>query len=103
MRSILLLPILFTISCSNSQESSQELLNTIFSNRYSTPIISQGDNRPDFDRRKDSINLFLIALHEKIDPEKFQKKAGWSDEMMQKRIQFLIDKSHKNLQAPVDQ
>jgi hypothetical protein len=92
MRSILLLSILFTISCSNSQESSQELLNTIFSNRYSTPIISQGDNRPDFDRRRDSINLFLIALHERIDPEKIQEKAGWSDEMMKEKIQFLIDK-----------
>jgi hypothetical protein len=91
-KSLLLLPILFTIGCSNSQESSQKLLDTIFSNYYDHSIISQGDNLPDFDKRKDSIDLFIVALHENINPKKFQEKAGWTDEMLKEKIQLLIAK-----------
>jgi len=87
----LLLLILFAGSCDN-QRSSQDLLNRIFITQYRHSIISKGDNLPDFDRRKDSINLFLVALHNRIGPKEFQKKAGWSDELMKEKIQFLIEK-----------
>jgi hypothetical protein len=63
---IILLSLIFTIGCSSFHTSPQRTLNSIFSNKYETYIISKGDNLPDFDRRKDSILLFLVALHEKI-------------------------------------
>ena len=62
------------------------MLNHIFSTKYEHSIISKGDNLPDFDRRKDSIALFLVALHENIEPGKFQEKANWSDEELEAKI-----------------
>jgi hypothetical protein len=91
-KSFLLLSILLAAGCDNNQKSSQDLLNHIFITQYRHSIISRGDNLPDFDRRKDSINLFLVALHQRIDPGEFQKKAGWSDELMKEKTQLLIDK-----------
>ncbi len=91
-KSFLFLSILLAGGCNNNQKSSQELLNHIFTSQYRHSIISKGDNLPDFDRRKDSINLFLVALHQRIEPKEFQKKAGWSDELMKEKTQLLIDK-----------
>jgi hypothetical protein len=78
--------------CANSQKTSSELLNNIFTSHFKHSIISKGDNLPDFDRKKDSINLFLVALHERIEPKEFREKAGWTDEMLKEKTQFLINK-----------
>jgi hypothetical protein len=91
-KSLILLSILFVCGCGNNQKSSQDLLNKIFISHYRHSIISRGDNLPDFDRRKDSIDLFLVALQERIEPKEFQKKVGWSDEKMKEKTQFLIEK-----------
>lgn len=88
----LLVAVFITGRC-NGQDLQQKLLDTIFKSRYSTPIISRGDNRPDFDRKKDNMHLFLVALHERIDPEKFREKAGWSEDMLKDKIQFLKSKN----------
>lgn len=89
-----IIALLFTISCirKNIYDSSTSPVDSLFRNRYEFGMISQGDNRPDFDWKKDSINLFLIALHKKIDQKKFQEKAGWTNEIMDEKIQFLINK-----------
>jgi hypothetical protein len=34
----------------------------------------------------------LVALHQRIKLEDFQRKAGWPDEMMKEKIRFLVDK-----------
>ncbi len=91
-KSLVLLTMLFACACNSNNKSSRELLNKIFTNSYEYYLISKGDNRPDFDRRRDSLGLFLVSLHEKIDPVEFQKKAGWSDEILKKRTQLLISK-----------
>ena len=91
-KSFLLLTILLAGGCDNNRKSSQDKLDHIFTTQYVQPIISKGDNIPDFDRRKDSINLFLVALNQRIDPEEFKKKAGWSDELMKEKIQLLTGK-----------
>jgi len=91
-KSFLLLAILSAGSCDNNQKSQQDKLDHIFTTSYRQPIISKGDNIPDFDRRKDSINLFLVALHQRIKSEVFQKKAGWSDELMKEKIRLLTEK-----------
>jgi hypothetical protein len=90
--SLLLLIPFFVASCTIQNKSSQEVLNNIFSTKYEHSIISKGDNLPNFDRRKDSIALFLVALHENIEPGEFQEKANWTDEVLEERIQFLIDR-----------
>lgn len=92
MKVIIILSALLASGCGNSQKSSYDLLNKIFTSHYRHSIISRGDNLPDFDRRKDSIDLFLVALHHRIEPKEFQKKAGWSDEKLKEKTQFLIDK-----------
>ena len=33
-----------------------------------------------------------MALHAKIEPGKFQEKANWSDEELQEKIQFLMER-----------
>lgn len=89
---LLLLALYFVSACTNKQDESQEVLDHIFSAKYEHSIISKGDNLPNFDRRKDSIALFLVALHSNIEPQEFQKKANWSDEILEERIQFLKDR-----------
>lgn len=89
---LFLLALIFMAGCSNNQNSSKEVLDYIFSTKYEHSIISKGDNLPNFDRRKDSIALFLVALHENIDPGVFQKKVNWSDEVLEERIQFLLER-----------
>jgi hypothetical protein len=89
---LLILALCFLSYCSSNQKSTQELLNHIFNSKYEHSIISKGDNLPNFDRRKDSIALFLVALHEHIEPGKFQEKAKWTDEVLEERIQFLKDR-----------
>jgi len=90
--SLLLLSVFFFQGHSNAQNPSRDLLSNIFTNTYRQSIISKGDNLPDFDRKKDSINLFLVALHERFEPADFQKKAGWSEEKLKANTQFLINK-----------
>jgi hypothetical protein len=88
-----LLMVIFLVSgCARNQKSSQELLDHIFNTKYEHSIISKGDNLPNFDRRKDSIALFLVALHENIEPVAFQEKAKWTDEELDERIQFLKER-----------
>ncbi len=91
-KSFLLLSILFAGGCGTNQKVSQDSLDKIFTSHYRHSIISKGDNLPDFDRKKDSLDLFLIALQQGIEPKEFQKKAGWSDGMMKEKTQLLIDK-----------
>ena len=94
MKSIapMILALCILSACSSNQKSTQELLNHIFTSKYEHSIISKGDNLPNFDRRKDSIALFLVALHENISPREFQEKAKWTDEVLEERIQFLKDR-----------
>jgi len=89
---MLLLVLLFVAGCTINKTSSNEVLDHIFNTKYEHSIISKGDNLPNFDRRKDSIALFLVALHENIDPGEFQEKAHWTDEVLEERIQFLLDR-----------
>ena len=76
----------------NMQKSSNKL-DTIFNSYYECKLISRGDNFPDFNPVDDSLDLFLVALHEKLDIKFFQKRAGWSDEFLQEKIDFLKSKN----------
>jgi hypothetical protein len=77
---------------STAQNVSGNNLDKIFASSYRHYIISKGDNRPDFDRKKDHLDLFMVSLHNGIASEEFRKKAGWSEEQLQANIRFLIEK-----------
>jgi hypothetical protein len=81
------------ISISSIAQDSRQNLATIFSTDYMGYLISQGDNFPDFDRKKDNIDRFLVSLSYGIAPEDFAKKAGWSESMLSSKIKFLTDKN----------
>jgi hypothetical protein len=87
-------------ACS-TQKDSKEQLDKIFTNSYRHYIISKGDNRPDFDRKKDSIDLFLIALHNGIGSQEFIKKAGWTDEDLKSKMDLLVEKGWLTLNNEV--
>lgn len=89
---ILLISILVSFACTAPKDNSQVLLDEIFTNNYEHSIISKGDNLPNFDRRKDSLDLFLVSLHENVDPADFQERVGWSDQECREKIDFLIDR-----------
>jgi len=67
-------------------------LEAIFSKQYENKMISSGQNFPDFYVEDDSLDLFLIALHEQIPVNKFQRKVGWNDETLNAHITFLKSK-----------
>lgn len=89
---ILILSVLFSFACNTGNDRSKVLLDDIFTNTYEHSIISKGDNLPDFDRRKDSLDLFLVSLNENVDVKDFQKRMGWSDQVIRDKIDFLINK-----------
>ena len=78
-------------SCSEYKASID--LDKIFSNYYEHKMISSGDNFPDFNTRRDSLDLFLVALHERLDIKSFQKKAAWSDKNLYENVEFLKSKN----------
>lgn len=93
--------ILIVAGACTEHRDSKEQLDKIFSNTYMSYIISKGDNRPDFDRKKDSLDLFLVALHDGISSEDFIKKAGWSDEKLKSKVSFLVEKGWLTLNSDI--
>jgi len=74
-------------------------LDEIFIKQYEHKMISSGQNFPDFYAQNDSLDLFLISLHEQIPVKKFQKKVEWNDASLNTHIAFL---KSKNWLAPGD-
>ncbi|MGH1363766.1 MAG: hypothetical protein ACRBF0_09425 [Calditrichia bacterium] len=93
MRYIIPLLLIISFSCNQEVTTNELSLNEIFSSKYEHSLISRGDNFPDFRSRKDSIDLFLVSLHHKIDVKSFQKKAGWTDSLTQNKIDLLTSKN----------
>jgi hypothetical protein len=87
---LLLLSLFTALSC-YTQTSGQKL-DRIFNTSYMHYIISKGDNRPDFDRKKDNIDRFLVSLFEDVPVEDFIKKAGWTNEMFNEKVTLLTEK-----------
>lgn len=78
----------------NSKLNAQTIkLDDIFNRKFERSFISQGDNFPDFRTNKDSMQLFLIALHNNISIKDFQSKTGFNDERMKSIISLLESKN----------
>jgi len=85
-----LLFIIFTGIC--FPQTSDQNLERIFRCTYLGYIISKGDNRPDFDRKKDNIDRFLVSIFNHVPVEDFMKKAGWTPEMYDAMVRLLTEK-----------
>lgn len=89
--SLILLISIFIISCENKTEN--ENINSIFDSHFEHSLISRGDNFPNFNQYKDSIDLFLVSLHKGISSESFKNKVNWSDSILNEKIKLLLDKN----------
>lgn len=78
-------------SCSTPKKSLN--LDVIFSGHFEYKMISSGSNFPDFYAKKDSLDLFLVSLHEQIPVKEFQKRVGWADTTLSNHIAFLESKN----------
>ena len=65
----------------------------LFKAKFEHSLISRGDNFPDFRFSKDSMDLFLITLHEKIPISEFKKKTNFSNEKTKHIEKFLETKN----------
>ncbi len=86
-----LLIALTLVSCNTTKTTLT--LDEVFSNRFEHKMISSGNNFPDFNVKKDSLDLFLVALSQDIDVKQFQDKAGWTDKKLNDNGTFLESKN----------
>lgn len=73
-----------------AQDKNEE---TIFNKNYKLYMISRGDNKPDFDSKKDSVDYFLINLHQNKTLKDFQNETKFSAERIDTIINFLKNKN----------
>jgi hypothetical protein len=69
-------------------------LDALAGKRFGMPIISRGDNVPDFEPMKDGMLLLLVALHKDIPVSDFQAKMGFGPEKMDGILRFLEGKNY---------
>lgn len=89
MKNITLLILLIFLSC-QTKVKQQSKINEIFEKEFEHSLISRGNNFPDFNYQKDSMDLFLIALHEQIPLSEFRKKTGLTEKKI-KEIENLLE------------
>ena len=93
MRYTITLFLFCLLFCKQNVYNDKLSLDEIFNSKFEHSLISSGNNFPGFPSRKDSIDLFLVSLHQKIDVKDFQKTAGWTDDILQDKINFLKSKN----------
>ncbi len=71
----------------NKEKDSE--IDLLFEKKVEHSLISRGNNFPDFRPSKDSMDLFLIALHENIPISDFKKKTSFTNEKIG-RIEKLL-------------
>ncbi|PQJ79865.1 hypothetical protein [Polaribacter porphyrae] len=81
----LIIAILSLSSCSKQTKSIDEILNSDFEIKQ----ISRGNNNPKISLAKDSIHIFLTALHYKIPVQKIASKLNWNDKLTKENIDAL--------------
>ncbi len=65
-------------------------IDLLFKKKFEHSLISRGNNFPDFRYSKDSMDLYLVSLHENIPTADFQKKINFSIEKI-KQIEKLLE------------
>lgn len=70
-----------------------EEITLMFPKHIQHGLISKGDNFPDFNPAKDSIDYFLFSLHNKNSIEDFKRKTKFSDKKIGEIISLLKNKN----------
>lgn len=91
MKKLKLLAIIFLLFGKNI--NAQNKIEAIFKLKIEQALISRGDNFPNFKTNKDSLDIFLFALHKGFSPADFQKYTKFSDEKMTSLITLLESKN----------
>ncbi len=68
----------------------QNKVREIFEKRFEHSLISQGLNFPDFNYSKDSMDLYLVALHQNISIDAFRHQTGFTKSKIE-NIQNLLE------------
>jgi len=82
-----ILLVLILGSCSTNKE---RILKNITNSTFETKRISKGNNSPNIDISKDSLDLFLAALHYKIPLKEIEKHFNWDSSTTKKNTDVLI-------------
>ena len=94
---IMILLCILILSCQTKNDKQNDTnikkINLLFEKKFEHSLISRGNNFPDFRFSKDSMDLFLIALHENIPISNFRKKAKFTNEKISKIEKLLEIKS----------
>ncbi len=69
-------------------------IDALAAKKFGMPIISRGDNVPDFEPTEDRMDLLLIALHKNIAPAEFARKTGFDQAKIDKLLRFLEGKNY---------
>jgi hypothetical protein len=72
--------------------NAQNKIEEIFQMNIEGNLISKGDNFPDFNEKKDSMDRFLITLHKNFSVKDFQNYTKFSNEKMENIISLLESK-----------
>ncbi len=94
---IMILSCILILSCQTKNDKQNDTnikrINLLFEKKFEHSLISRGNNFPDLRPSKDSMDLFLIALHENIPISDFKKKTKFTNEKISKIEKFLETKS----------
>jgi hypothetical protein len=92
MRNAILFSLLFTLFICDYSNAQKIGLNDIFKRNYQRSFISNGDNLADFLIKKDSMDFFLVSLHDDVSINEFQIRTGFSLKKVQEIMTFLESK-----------
>ena len=93
---VFILLLLMFFSCQTKEKknkSSKTELDAIFQNKFEHSLISRGDNLPDFDFTKDSMDLFLVSTHQNIPVSAFKAKTNFSKNKIAQIVSLLESKN----------
>ncbi len=82
--------IFLTIAISTGYIGKNDIIDNIKERSFNVMQISNGSNKPKVDIKNDNMDIFLIALSNKISATDIAIKLNWSDEKLQKNTELLI-------------
>jgi len=82
--------VLLLLILSSCVVSKKRGLNNITNSTFKIKQISKGNNNPNINVSKDSLDLLLIALHYKIPINKIEKYFNWNNSKTKKNIALLV-------------
>ena len=82
--------IILLITVESCEINKENTLKNITNSTFEIKQISKGSNNPDIDISKDSLDLLLIALHNKIPTQEIAKYFNWDNTITEKNTDLLV-------------